>query len=643
MVVKLLQLLVFIIFIQVNLDAQTLSPKAKNWMTEAKKLANKGDFKNANKKLSKIIDGFPQCAEAYMRMGSNYYSLGEDDLAERYFNKVIMVDSTFSPEVFFSLGIVQMRQKKYLESAKNFSLYSLKEDVPDEKKHKAQRLSENMTFTYNAVLNPKPFHPESLGEGVNSSKYSEYSPSLSFDESAIIFTKNIGQEDMYFSTKDSLDRFTVSIPMDHLNTYQNEGAHSFSADGRFMVFTACDRKESLGGCDLYYSNFVDGQWSKPKNMGKDVNSPSWDSQPCISPDGKTLYFSSNRSGTYGGSDIWMSKKSDSGTWQKPENLGASINTKYREETPFMHPDGKTLYFRSDGYPGMGDFDIYFSRYSDETKTWSKPENLGFPINTSGAEGGLIVSLDGKTAYFASDINPNTQENLGQLDIYKFELYEDARPKPTTFIKGIVQDAETGKTIENAVIRITSLDHQQESSTFYSRSEGGFLGSLTAGESYSYHVEHPNYIFYSDFFDLTALDSLYKPYELNIKLQPIPVEETQAQVDSKPTVLKNIFFEFGSSEILPQSFTEIDKLYRLLELNPNSKIKILGHTDDVGSDQDNILLSQQRAEAVRQKLISMGVNPLRIIALGYGESQPIASNDTDDGRRSNRRTEFILFY
>lgn len=622
---------------------QSLSPKAEKLLKEAKVLAAKGKFADANKSLQKLLNKNPKFAEGWARMGSNLFSMSSFDAAESAFRKSLDADSTFSSEVFFSLGMCQMKQDKYLDASESFYKYYGAQDAQAEKKERAKRMAENLHFIHYAKGQPKPFHPISLGKGVNTQMHSEYSPSISYDEKSIIFTRNTGQEDMYIAHQDSLGIFMEAVPMDALNTHQNEGAHAFSADGRFMVFTACDRKDSRGGCDLYYSEMQRNVWTKPKNFGPDVNSTSWDSQPTLSPDGHTLLFASTRPGGHGGSDIWMTTKMSNGAWKVPVNLGPAINTKYKDETPFLHADGQTLYFRSDGYPGMGDFDLYFSKYNDTAKTWNAPTNLGYPINTFGDEGGLIVSLDGKSAYFASDYDPVKQTNMGQLDIFTFELYKEARPVPTTFVNGEVLDDKTNAIIDDATIVLRQLDSNEEPITFLSDRNGAFLGSLTAGKRYLYHVLHKDYIFYSDFFDLSDLDTLYKPYNLKIRLHRLPSQQVSADtIQNTPIVLKNIFFSSGSWALLKDSDHEIQQLYELLQQNPQTKIKIMGHTDNVGNDEDNLFLSQKRAEAVQEKLVGLGVNTSRITAIGYGESKPIDNNDTEFGRKNNRRTEFVLY-
>ncbi|MEZ4910584.1 MAG: OmpA family protein [Saprospiraceae bacterium] len=636
---------IILILLHFSLESfsQSLSSKDEKLLREAKISAAKGKYEDANKSLQKILKKNPMYAEGWARMGSNYFAMSSYQAAENAFKRSLESDSTFSGEVYFSLGMSQMKQDKYLDASKSFYQYYNSKDNQAVKREKAKRMAENMHFIHYAKLNPKPFHPINLGKGVNTQIHSEYSPSISYDEKSIIFTRNTGQEDMYIAQRDSTKSFQEAIPMEGLNSQQNEGAHAFSADGSFMVFTACDRKDSQGGCDLYYSVKQKNTWSDPKNFGSVVNSSAWDSQPTLSADGNALLFASTRQGGLGGSDIWMTTKQPNGAWKTPKNLGRSINTKYKDETPFLHADGKTLYFRSDGYPGMGDFDLYFSKFNDSLKDWETPVNLGYPINTFGDEGGLIVSLDGNSAYFASDYDPETYSNMGQLDIFSFELYKEARPIPTTFVKGEVLDAQTDKIIDDATIILKPLDTLSESITFLSDRNGAFLGSLTAGKRYLYHVLHKDYIFYSDYFDLSDLDTLYKPYLLKIRLHKLPQHRVKTDsLPDIPIVLKNIFFTSGSWALLNDSDHEIEQLFQLLQQNPISKIKIMGHTDNVGNDEDNLFLSQKRAEAVQEKLVSLGIDASRITAIGFGESKPIDDNETDIGRKNNRRTEFILY-
>lgn len=613
---------------------EQLSPKDKKIFEKARKEAQKGNFIKSNKEYTKLLRSQPDFAEGWLRLASNQYNLKDYKNAESGFLAVIHKYPDYDPEMYYSLGMVYHDQKKYREAAHHFGEYAKRGTTNPEKSAKATKLRDNLLFRDYAISHPVPFRPEGLGPGVNSAM-SEYSPSLSLDGKTMIFTRNLGQEDFFISTVDSTGNFGKAFPLLTLNSTNNDGAHTISADGTFLVFTSCDRKDAFGSCDLYFSMYENGKWTIPANMGHRVNSAAWDSQPCLTPDGRTLLFSSRRLGTLGGADLWMTWRNEKNAWVAPVNLGAVINSAGDDETPFLHPDGHTLYFRSNGRIGMGDFDIYVSRRKSMTDPWSEPVNLGYPLNTERAEGAFIVSLEGKKAYFAGDTDYKTGKGMKQLDIFYIDLYEEARPRPSTFVTGLVTDALTGKPLE---AKVTILDLADGNTIFAvpKAISGRFMSGISAGGNYMCIAEFPGYKYYSQNFNLTEADSLYKPYNLNIVLHPadkIP--------ENKAIVLQNIFFNTGSAELLPESQTEINLLVGLLKENPSYRIHITGHTDNVGKDEDNMQLSISRARAVADAIKSAGIESLRISFEGKGETSPMDTNDTVEGRKNNRRTEYIL--
>ena len=614
---------------------EQLSPKEIIIFSEAKKAAQSGDIKKSIKKYEELLKSRPQFIEVILRLASNYHSIKSSDKSVALFREAINKAPDFDPEMYYSLALVLSGQKKYIEAADQLDIYTQKEKVNIGKVTKASFMSSELRFKDYALKNPVPFTPKKLGPSINST-FSEYSPSLSLDDSGMIFTRNNGQEDFYNSTKDTAGMFKTSSSVFQLNTPQNEGAHAISADGKFIVFTACDRRDSYGSCDLYYSTLSDGKWTKPVNLGQKINTAAWDSQPSLSPDGRLLIFSSRRLGTLGGSDLWVSWRNEKNAWVTPENLGVNINTEGNDETPFLHPDGCTLYFRSDGRAGMGNYDLYFSRKNLQTDQWQRPQNIGYPINTEGQEGGLVVSLDGKKGYFASDVDPVTSKNMGNLDIFSFDLYESARPLPSTFVKGNVTDAVSGKSIE---CRVTIKDLESGKIVFVINTdkEGFFLSGITTGRNYACIIEKDGYQYYAHNFDLKEVKVLSNPYSLHIKLVPL-VNTTE----TPPVVMQNIFFGTGSSILLNSSQIEIDLLHQLLIQKPNIVIQIIGHTDNIGTDVDNMKLSESRAAAVVNALIDKGIPKERLKYEGKGETTPLEPNDTEEGRQKNRRTEFVIY-
>ena len=365
------------------------------------------------------------------------------------------------------------------------------------------------------------------------------------------------------------------------------------------------------------------KWSVPYNLEEPVNSRQWESQPSFSSDGKTLYFVSNRHNNY---DIWVSMVNENGEWSVPEKLGANINTDNYEGSVFIHPDNQTLYFSSDGHVGMGGLDIYVSK-KDSTGKWGKPMNLGYPINTFKDENSILISADGELAMFASD----REGGFGGLDLYGFELYEEVRPEKVTYIKGVVFDNETGKKLEARFELIDLATGNIAVTSFSNKGTGEFLVCLPANHDYALNVSKEGYLFYSENFNLSGEKPLTDPVLKDVPLKPLKSGEK--------VILKNIYFETDKYDLKKTSEIELQKLIELLNKNPGIKIEISGHTDNVGTTEYNLELSQNRAKAVYDYLSENGIDTDMLTYKGYGESQPVDTNDTEEGRANNRRTEF----
>ncbi|NQV03656.1 MAG: OmpA family protein, partial [Bacteroidia bacterium] len=351
-------------------------------------------------------------------------------------------------------------------------------------------------------------------------------------------------------------------------------------------------------------------------------------QPSFSSDGKTLYFASKRSGGKGSSDIWKSELLPTGDWTPPANLGDSVNTTGEEQNPFIHPDDQTLYFASKGHEGMGGLDLFFTRRNPDD-SWQAPVNLGYPINTHADEITLIVNSTGDVAYISSD----KFGGKGRQDIYSFPLYKEAQPNPVTYLKGIVFDKESGNRLQ-AYFELTNLERNEVAVQSTSDPiDGSFLVCLSTNRDYALNVSREGYLFYSDNFSLTGIRDQAKPFLKNIPLQPIKVGET--------VVLKNIFFDTDKYDLKPISYIELEKLLQLLKTNPSIKIEISGHTDIRGSEEHNLELSKNRAKAVLEFLVNNGISYDRLTYDGYGFSMPIDTNETEEGRANNRRTEFRI--
>jgi outer membrane protein OmpA-like peptidoglycan-associated protein len=471
------------------------------------------------------------------------------------------------------------------------------------------------------------FEPQNLGDSINSA-VSEYYPTITIDGNKLIYTRRVNNfnEDFYESDKENgVWKKSVSLP-GNINTNQNEGAQNISQDGQWLIFTGCNFPDGHGSCDLYISYLTADGWSTPENLGENINTEYWESAPSLSPDKRDLYFSSRQPDGYGGSDIYVSHRQLNGKWGIPENLGPTINTAGDEGTPFIHADNQSLYFTSNGHPGYGGDDLFISRKGPDGK-WGKPENLGYPINTIENEGSLVITADGKTAYYASD----RADSRGGLDLYSFGMREDIRPAQTLWVKGRVFDRQTLKGLPSSVV-LTDLSTGAVISNLQTDETGNYLITLPKGKDYAFDVKRKGYLFYSENFSLSK-EQGDTAYHIDIPLQPI---EANAAI-----VLKNIFFETNKYEIKPESGAELNEVVQLMKDNPTLHIQISGHTDNSGKAAENQTLSENRARAVTSYLVAHGVPQGRLSFKGYGDSKPVADNATPEGRAKNRRTELTV--
>jgi outer membrane protein OmpA-like peptidoglycan-associated protein len=474
----------------------------------------------------------------------------------------------------------------------------------------------------------RPYDPgfRNAGEAVNS-RDSEYFPSLTIDGKTLVFTRRPqGRNEDFFSAEQQGQGWSSALPLPGtVNTAYNEGAQQISQDGKWLVFTGCDFPDGYGSCDLYISYRTAEGWSRPQNLGPNVNTSSWETSPCLSPDKQSLYFSSTRPGGWGAADLYVSRLMPNGRWSAPENLGPEINTAGDEKAPFMHADNESLYFTSDGLQGYGGSDIFLVRKSGDG--FGRPINLGYPVNTIDNEGSFVVASDGQTAYYASD----RPEGIGALDIYSFLLREEFRPLSTTWVEGRIYDSLTGKGIP-AMVELVDLNSKRLVMQVQADADGNYLASLPKGRDYAFSVNKKGYLFYSGHFALMGADPVA------FYTQDIPL---QSLVRGANITLRNILFETGRYDLLPGSFVELDKVVQLLQENTSLKVQINGHTDAVGKDEDNQLLSENRARTVVEFLVSRGIASTRLSFKGFGASVPVADNETETGRAKNRRTEMLV--
>lgn len=640
---KLNLILIFLLFCKLTYSQNSPSVEKKTGkLFEQAKTAY--DAKQYNKSLiflDHILDIDSCFMDAYLLQSDIYQDIDSVKPLIKAIESALRLNPEKSPKLYYLLGNAYYRSGLYQNASEVYQKYI---DRVDDKAAFVRKARQSMEKCFGAVKllkHPVPFTSVNMGENINSDD-DEYWPSITVDGKTMIFTRLIGaktsigrhslaQEDFYTSIFEN-NIWQPCHPLSSINTDYNEGAQTISTDGKLLFFTACTRNDGHGSCDIYYSRNKGGDWSIPKNAGDPVNSPSWESQPSISANGEILYFVSNRKGGRGGMDIWKCKLIgfsdwDTPIWGSPVNLGDSVNTPGNEISPFIHSDGKTLYFASDFWPGMGGYDIFYCRQKNDS-VWTEPQNIGYPINSYKDEQGLVVDASGKNAYYSSD-RPGSKG----MDIYSFELYRDARPTPVSYIKGKIVDEDTGAPV-CAQVELTDVENPKSVIKGESCWEKGeFLMCLPLGNEYAFNVSKEGYLFYSDNFQLKEKKEIIDPYILEIKLKKIKVGGT--------VVLRNIFFNTGSFELLPESKTELQKLIDFLTLNKTLFIDIDGHTDNVGSEELNKKLSESRAKEVFMYLVDHGIEERRMKYNGFGFTRPISDNETPEGRALNRRTEFRI--
>lgn len=558
------------------------------------------------------------------------------DEAKRHYRAVVESKRDFFAPAWVNLGKLELYDRNYDEAIKCFETYLELDKRESETELDAKRGLKIARFRKEALAHPVPFNPQNLGAAVNS-RDDEYLPSLTADGQTLVFTRRFPrkatttantkeEEDLYVSTLNNGQWSRAERMPEPVNSTDNEGAQCISQDGRIMFYTACNRNDGGGRCDLYMCVNKSGRWSKPRNLGSAVNSGAWEGQPTFSIDGRTLYFVSNRKGGHGGMDIWMTTF-DGGQWTAPKNLGPEINTEFDEMSPFIHFDDHTLYFSSNRPEGMGGMDLFVAKRDDNGR-WTQPTNLGYPINTEGDDNNLIVSADGRTAIFASQ----RDGGQGKMDLYSFELPVESRPTVAICFKGRVSNAKDGQPVASDIRIIDLANGTTVANTSSDGKNGLYIVSLPAGKDYAFHVTANGFLFHSQNVEKNDENGneQWQPVTVDIALHPIESGERIA--------LRNVFFETGRWEILPESEYELAKVVDLLTKNPTLKIELGGHTDNVGRPEANQRLSEQRAKAVYDYLINKGIPSNRLSYKGYGETQPVATNDTDEGRRENRRTE-----
>jgi len=620
---KILYTLHFILFIFTFLACKAQKPS--KYELEGLKYYQQREIDKAIAMFEKGLEKVPSDRSLLNMLSSIYADMGQHEKAIDKLKTLSYYHPDYINAYWFRANS-EFQIMQYEQATYSLDTFLKSKDAAPDLRKKAENLRKSSLFAATAIKTPVNVEFNNMGPEINTAAH-EYFPGLTIDEQVFIFTRQERMnEDFYISRKNG-ESWSKAIPLPGgVNTPSNEGTVSVSADGKYIFYTACNRRDGLGSCDIYMSILqADGTFSEARNLKYPLNSGAWESQPSISPDGRTLYFASNREGGYGGIDIWKSEWTGNGFGQ-PINLGPNVNTELDDQAPFIHADGKTLYYSSSGrVETFGGADLYLTTML-ENGEWSKPQNLGYPINTSGEEFGMIVDRAGVFAYFSAD----RKDSKGGRDIYKFELPKNVKPNPVNYVKGKVYDKVTKQLLQANVELIDVATNKVIHTVQSDKNTGQFLLVLDVDKNYLFNVNKEGYLFYSNFFELK--------YKAN-NTEPFIIEAPLQKPDSGTImVLKNIFFDVDKFSLKKESDIEIKKLYDFINQYPDLKFEIGGHTDNTGKKENNQVLSENRAKVVMDKLIEMGIKKNRLSYKGYGDTMPIANNDTAEGKAQNRRTE-----
>jgi outer membrane protein OmpA-like peptidoglycan-associated protein/tetratricopeptide (TPR) repeat protein len=606
----------------------------------------KGNYNLAGQQMRSVIKTEPACVDAYFVLGlANYkkqdYNFKE---AEKNFRKVIELCPEYDVYAYLYLGEIYYGQENFEPALKNLNEFLRDVDKirKDEDYNRAIDLVKYLKFYTDLVGKPVPFDPKVV-EGISTTG-NEYLPILSPDNQMALFTRELKidpsknslvqearvKEKFLYSMRKEDGQFETGEEMpEPFNICDNEGGATLTADNNTLCYTVCkfDQVKKYLNCDIYVSENIGGEWSQIRSLSDKINLPgSWESQPSISANGRTLYFVSDRTGGFGGYDIYRSIKSENGEWGTPINLGPVINSKGNEKSPFIHPDGHTLYFASDGLMGLGGYDIFYAKL-DESGSWTRPCNIGFPINSPEDEIGLFVSTDGTKGFFAS----NKYNGKGGWDLYSFDLYDAARPERVLFIKGNVKSESSAEPLK-AHIELRNLETKRISEIPMDTLTGNYVAVAPFSSDYIMTIKKADHVYESKY--ISKVDSVFKtPAKVDIEMKPIELNKSYR--------INDIYFPFNSYDLTLESKVILDQLLDFLNENNTISIQVQGHTDNIGNDAGNLVLSEKRAQSVYNYLIQQGISENRLTFRGYGKSMPIAGNDSEEGRARNRRTVFVI--
>ncbi|MCS6789718.1 MAG: OmpA family protein [Bacteroidia bacterium] len=617
------------------------------------------DYLNALQEYEAALNLAPNSAEAFVNAAYCAWRLRQNRKAVQYFEKAEKIGVNFTPKLITAYADALQRIGQPQRARPLVERLLARTPANDPSRDRLTLTLQHLKSAERYLEKPVKVDIKNLGGAVNS-PHPDYAPVISADESVLLFTSRrpgstgggiafdgLPYEDLYISEKKGDGSWTtprnVGPP---LNTAAHDACVALSADGQTLFLF-----NSENGGDIFISRLKGKNWGHPKNMGSPINTKHWEPSVCLSADERTLFFVSDRPGGMGGRDIYWCRRLPNGRWSKPINLGPPVNTPYDEDGPFFHPDGKTLFFSSNGPGSMGGFDIFRTELRPDS-SWAPPVNLGYPINTPGDEIYFVLSASGLHGYYASE----REDSYGEKDIYMIdfstlreeapvaqktdtdELNVTSEPSTITFrpnltlLTGIIYDAENNQPLEATITLIDNAKAETLAVLTSNAASGKYLISLPAGRNYGIAVTAPNYAFHSENFIVEESQG-YREVRKDIGLKRYKAGTI--------IVLRNIFFDFDRATLRPESRAELERLYQILIENPSIKIRIAGHTDSFGSDEYNQRLSESRAKSVYEYLIQRGISAGRLSYVGYGESRPIDTNETEEGRQNNRRVEIEI--
>jgi len=642
-----------------NSECQTkVKKKATELYDRAEKITNIRP-KDAVELLNQAIKVSPEYIEAHFLCGETLFQMAtkiENDTSQansllrnaaEYFDKVSKICPKFNKyESTFYSGKCFYLLRNFEKSKEYFENFLSKTDSTNQHFDETNAFIANISIYLQMFNNPVPYNPVPIDSV--STNLDEFLPLISSDGELIFFTRrfinkdNKSVEELFYAKKVNADDTLREIFSEGkkmpppFNEGKNQGGLTLTVDNAHLFITLCDYERnfytSYKNCDIYSSDYIDNRWSFLKRLGTNINgNNSFEGQPSVTAEGNVLYFASAREGGYGGIDIYRSEKdTNTGEWKKAENLGPTINTTGDDKTPFIHSDSQTLYFASNGHFGMGGFDIFCSKYLGNGQ-WEKPKNLGYPINTGGDEVAFIISTNGKKIYFSNNILRRKAQN--DWDIYSTELPEGSRPKKVVLLKGQLTD-KRGNILQNASVELKSLQTQEKKDGIVDKKTGKYaiVSVVRKDEEFIMTIKKKGYVYAQQ--HIKPSDKKFDPpTTINISLDSIKVNE--------PFIIKNVNFATNSAELTAESIISLNFLVEFLRDNPKIEIEIDGHTDNIGDDTSNISLSIRRARSVLEYLVSQKISENRLIHKGFGEEQPLTTNETEEGKAMNRRVEFII--